>query len=225
MYKLVMTLKRKAGLSVDEFQDYWLRQHAPLGARIPQVRRYVQTHPLPQGYSRGELICDAVGELWFDDEASYHAASKTEAFKRAAEDTPRFADTTTVLAFPVDVRVPKNGEAPADAIKSVVFARRRPDLGLEAFRRYWREHHGPLASRIASVRRYEQNHVRDEAYARGRVPAFDGFAVTWFASTDAMRDGATTEAYRATLADEPNFLAPGPLPVIIGREHIIALQA
>jgi uncharacterized protein (TIGR02118 family) len=224
MYKLVMTLKRKAGLTVREFQDYWLQHHAPLGARIPMVRRYVQTHPLPQGYAKGELVCDAFGELWFDDEASYRQASGTDEFKRASEDTSCFADMTTLLAFPVDVRELKNGEPPVDAIKSVVFVRRRPDLELGDFRRYWREHHGPLACHIPSVRRYEQNHVSDVAYNRRTPPAFDGFAVTWFTSTDSMREGATTEAYRATLSDEPNFLAPGPLPVVIGREHAIPVR-
>ena len=46
MIKIVYCLRRKAELSVEEFQKYWLETHAAFGANIPGVKRYVQAHTL-----------------------------------------------------------------------------------------------------------------------------------------------------------------------------------
>ena len=78
-----------------------------------------------------------------------------------------------------------------------------------------------LAARIPGLRRYVQSHTRASAYAAGRRPAWDGVAITWFDSTDAMRAAAATPEYAATRADEAAFAAPD-LPFIITREHVIA---
>ena len=36
-----------------------------------------------------------------------------------------------------------------------------------------------------------------------------------------MRESARTDAYARTRADEANFIAPGELPFIITREHVV----
>ncbi len=71
------------------------------------------------------------------------------------------------------------------------------------------------------MRRYVQSHARASAYERGRTPAWDGFAMTWFDDTKAMRESAATPEYARVRADEPNFLAPGEAPFIITREHVV----
>ena len=99
-------------------------------------------------------------------------------------------------------------DGPAAAIKSIEFVTRRPDLPVDVFQRHWREVHGPIAAAIPVLRRYVQSHALPETYAR-RPPPFDGIAMTWFDSTDAMRQSATTPEYARTRADEANFIAPG----------------
>ncbi len=88
------------------------------------------------------------------------------------------------------------------------------------FRRYWREVHGPLGAKIPSILRYEQNHTAAEAYAGEASPRFDGLAVTWFVSTDSMREGARAPIYATVREDEANFLPQGHLPIIITREAL-----
>src|SRR5881397_2777507 len=47
MIKLVFTLRRRDGMSREEFQRYWREQHAPLvarHARALRIRRYIQVH-------------------------------------------------------------------------------------------------------------------------------------------------------------------------------------
>ena len=106
-------------------------------------------------------------------------------------------------------------------IKVCELVKRRPDLTVEQFQDYWRTTHGPIAARIPGLRRYEQNHVRLGAYRDGRRPEWDGLAITWFDSTDAMRAAATTDAYRHTRADEPNFIVARAVPTLLTKEFVV----
>lgn len=106
MIKLVFCLRRLPSLSREEFQRYWLEQHAPLvrdRAEVLGIRRYVQVHSLPaevQGPLRasrgGPEEYDGVAELWYDSLAAVGAAVSTDEGRRAAaellEDERRFID-------------------------------------------------------------------------------------------------------------------------------------
>jgi len=81
-----------------------------------------------------------------------------------------------------------------------------------------RETHGPLATKIAQVRRYVQCHPLS-AYRDGRQPIYDGVALTWFDNTADMRE--KPPEYRAIRRDEPNFLELRPENIIITKEHVI----
>ena len=109
---------------------------------------------------------------------------------------------------------------PAGGVKNIEFVTHKPGMPIAAFQRYWREVHGPLAALIPVIRRYVQSHTRASAYEGGRVPAYDGAAITWFDDTAAMRASALTAEYARTRADEANFVTPDP-PFIITREHVI----
>jgi hypothetical protein len=76
MIRLVFTLRRKAGLSLSEFQRYWREVHGPLVARHSttlNILRYVQLHTLDDPVNaqlagaRGamEPPYDGVAELWW----------------------------------------------------------------------------------------------------------------------------------------------------------------
>jgi uncharacterized protein (TIGR02118 family) len=87
------------------------------------------------------------------------------------------------------------------------------------FRRHWLDHHGALAARLPGLRRYQQNHVIDQAqrgisYERG-PEQLDGFSMLWFDNEDAMRAAIATDAGRALVADEDHF---------IGNLRIVAID-
>jgi uncharacterized protein (TIGR02118 family) len=221
MFKVVFLVKRRPDLSVADFQEHWRTRYAPLMAKTPGLRRYVQSHALPQGYSKGELLFDGIQELWFDTEEAFEGAEGSEEFAAALQSEGEFLDTSRTVAMPVDVHVIKDGAIPPNAVKNIEFVNRRPGMELEAFRSYWLNVHGPIASRIPVLHRYEQNHLKLSAYRSGSPPPYDGLAITWFASTADMKRGTTTPEYAITRADEPNFLPTGHLPIIITREHTI----
>ena len=96
---------------------------------------------------------------------------------------------------------------------------KKPDWSTEEFRRYWRENHSTLASRLPGLRRYQQNHVVDSvqrgiSYPRG-PEQIDGISMLWFDSEQAMREAIATDAGKALVADENHFM---------GQLRIVALD-
>lgn len=216
--KIVLLHKRAPELGVQSFHDAL----AKLADSVPEIgglSEYVQSHTLLRGYSKGELLFDAVEEFSFDDEASLRRFVE-DVEGRLGSARARLVDPSTCHRMQVEVHRVKDLEVPEGAVKNIEFVNRRPGMELHAFRRYWRDVHGPIGSRIQSILRYEQNHLALSDYEGGREPRYDGLAITWFESTAAMRAGAETEAYRITRADEANFLPDGHLPIIIVNEII-----
>ena len=93
MVKLIYGINRKPGMSVEEFQRYWRETHAPIAARLPGLRRYVQCHTLPELYAGEHTPAyDGVAELWFDDMAALQQAMASPELKAAREDERNFVD-------------------------------------------------------------------------------------------------------------------------------------
>ena len=221
MVKVITFLKRKTGMPVAEFQRYWRDRHPEAVLRLPGVRRYVQSHTLPATYATGEPIYDGIAEVWADDTSALRAMTQSPHHPALQEDEARFIDRSTMGVVITEDRVVKDGAIPPDAVKSVAFLNRKPGLSVEEFQRHLRDVHGPIAARLPGLRRYVQSQTRRSAYEGGRVPAYDGVVLTWFDSTEAIRSTATTGEYARVLADGAVFLAPGPTPSILTREHII----
>jgi uncharacterized protein (TIGR02118 family) len=218
MIKSVVFFKRKPGMPVDEFQKYWLTRHPDAVTALPGIRRYVQSHTLPSIYARREPVYDGIAELWTDDMEALRAMVRAPQYARVKADEAVFIDGTTMGGLVAREHVIVGGSA--GGIKGVGFVTRRPDLPVDQFQRHWRDVHGPIAAAIPELRRYVQSHPLPETYAR-RPPPFDGLAITWFDSTDAMRQSASTAEYARTREDEPNFIAPGDRRVILTTEHVI----
>jgi uncharacterized protein (TIGR02118 family) len=73
--KFISAVKRKAGMSIEEFHRYWWVDHAPIVKTTPRLRRYVQSHLLLNHYAGGvEPPYDGTAELWWDTVADYEAS-------------------------------------------------------------------------------------------------------------------------------------------------------
>ena len=220
MIKVVSVLQRKAGMGVEDFQAHWLHQHAAIVARLPGLRRYAQSHTLLGGYRKGQPAADGLAELWFDDSNALRALVGTAQLQAVLADEPKFVDMARFVQIHTDEHVIKNGPVPAGGVKNVEFVSKKAGMPVAAFQHYWINTHGPLGASIKTVKRYVQSHTRASAYGRSAAPALDGFALTWFDNTAAMRESARSAEYENTRADEENFLTV-PLEFIITREHII----
>jgi uncharacterized protein (TIGR02118 family) len=113
MIKTIAFLKRKAGLSPEEFMHYYESRHAPLILAIaPQVCDYRRNFLRVEGAitppGAAPLDYDVVTELWYPDQAAFEAAMS--AFtdpvnaRRIAADEENVFDRTATRFYVVDER-------------------------------------------------------------------------------------------------------------------------
>lgn len=113
MIKFIMCCCRHPEMSRSQFQEYWLKSHAPLFqkfADIYRAKKYVQSHtidtPLNDGLreSRGMLQeFDGVAEVWFESEQELiDAMNSPEGQEVSAillQDEGKFLDHARSTAF------------------------------------------------------------------------------------------------------------------------------
>jgi uncharacterized protein (TIGR02118 family) len=78
-YKILLFLKRRPGMTVEEFKDYYENRHVPLCSKYTSalsryIRRYLTPHPNPDTGAKDELPYDVITEMWYEDEAAYRTA-------------------------------------------------------------------------------------------------------------------------------------------------------
>ncbi|HVT61253.1 MAG TPA: EthD domain-containing protein [Thermoanaerobaculia bacterium] len=99
MLKVVYCLSRRPDLPREEFLRYWRDVHGGIGARIPGLRRLVQSYTVyVPGDAHGPDF-DGMAELWFDDVASLLAARQSPEWKASADDEANFIDHSRVAYF------------------------------------------------------------------------------------------------------------------------------
>lgn len=76
IWKILLFMKRRPGMSVEAFRDYYENHHVPLCLKYSSgvsryMRRYLDPQPNPETGDRSELAYDVITELWFNDEAVF----------------------------------------------------------------------------------------------------------------------------------------------------------
>ncbi len=112
--RLVYLLRRKPGVSREEFQAYWRDKHGPFVAGLAPrfgIRRYVQSHafdnPLDammvQSRGTSDKGFDGVTEIWWDSVEAFMAEAGTadgaEAARAFVDDEANFVDFGRSIAF------------------------------------------------------------------------------------------------------------------------------
>jgi len=98
MIKEIALMKKKQGLSLDEFARYYKETCAPLAVRHVGMKRYVLNFAM--SLPSGEQPYDAVAEVWWDDMQSFQAASElmqSEKGKVLLDSLDNFADFSQTI--------------------------------------------------------------------------------------------------------------------------------
>lgn len=99
MIKLVYCITKKPGLTHEEFFRYWKEIHGPIGARIPGLRKLVQSHATAVTNQIRSADYDGMAELWFDDMQALLGARDTPEWKASTEDEQHFIDHSKTAFF------------------------------------------------------------------------------------------------------------------------------
>jgi hypothetical protein len=120
MIKVIGLLKRKPGMSPEEFRNYYETYHRVLGEKylrpfaVRYMRRYLTPFADPITGNLPEQSCDVVLEIWYPDKATYDLAGKTfsqpEVAGEIAEDEENLFDRPSNRFFFVEEADSKLGD-------------------------------------------------------------------------------------------------------------------
>jgi len=99
MIKLVYCITKKPELTDAEFFQYWEKVHGPIGARIPRLRRLMQSHRINLVGDAQLPDYDGMAELWFDNVEDLLAARQSPEWKASSADEAHFIDHKRVAYF------------------------------------------------------------------------------------------------------------------------------
>jgi uncharacterized protein (TIGR02118 family) len=111
MIKVMVLLSRKAGLTREQFKQYYEERHAPLIASLlTSVVEYKRNYPSLEGAHfpppQQDADFDSATEIWFDDRAGYdafvRAVSDPQTLRKIREDEASFLDHTKTRRFVVE---------------------------------------------------------------------------------------------------------------------------
>lgn len=108
MIKSIVMMKRKEGISHEEFKRYYEEQHAPLGLKYFPFARYVRNYICPTP-AMPDPPFDVITEFWFREEdharaMAFNASPEAQIFR---EDENRFMDVSKTVAYLVEERESK----------------------------------------------------------------------------------------------------------------------
>lgn len=103
LVKMFVLLKRKPGMSLADFRQYWLETHGPLVLNLPGVRRYLQCHVVDGFYAVGESRFDGVEQIWFDDTRSIEKMMESPQYKeKVMPNMANFVEPKYIFSFVTD---------------------------------------------------------------------------------------------------------------------------
>jgi uncharacterized protein (TIGR02118 family) len=192
-------ISRKPGLDEAEFHRYWREVHAPIVTRIPQLRRYVQSHRIPAPGSNSPY--DGCAEVLLDNFDALTALREAPEYLHGAlADERNFIDLSRVEWMVTQDHIINDVPA-AGTVKGLFQLPAKPGLTHLDFRKHW-----------------ITTHAQAYLYAR---PRFDGVAHVFFDSAEAMAQSFESPAGKADMADGELFIDVPKMSYFVAREHVV----
>jgi uncharacterized protein (TIGR02118 family) len=122
MIKLIALLKRRPGMSREEFAQRWVNEHTKISSKLPGLRGYyinICTPRQPEGTGE-EPLYDGTAEMWWDSIDAMEASFGTEIGQLAGADGDALAAVRLHLYTEEHTIIPFKGHAPKTAPKRKV---------------------------------------------------------------------------------------------------------
>ncbi|MFO8101034.1 MAG: EthD domain-containing protein [Dehalococcoidia bacterium] len=227
MIKTLSLMKRKAGISREEFVSHYEEVHVPLSLNLlPWFRHYARNH-FTKLVTPGEFGFDCLSQFWFDsleDPVKLMEFVQSDDGLPIREDEQKFLDTSATTPFLVEEKSSGITEdAPTDgSLKTISFLKRKPGISRQEFESYYEANHVPLiVSRATGLIKYVRNYV--VALDETNEPLYDCITELWFRDLDAYKATMTRrlgEGRAEIEADEEKFLDMSSVVFVIVDERI-----
>ncbi len=106
MFKSISLIKRKPGMSLEDFKRYYEEVHAPAALKRFPIRRYVRNYVVvPPGAPEPDFDC--ITEFWYDNKEDAMRAAKVWKSQGGLGDEASFMDVGKVVSFQVEEGISK----------------------------------------------------------------------------------------------------------------------
>ncbi len=211
----------KPGMTVEEFQDYWVNVHAvKYASKIPQIRKYMIDTTI--GFDENEPLWNGVAEIWLENGEDELASLQTPEFLQGARaDEPNWAAFWQTVALDTDTHEILAGPplTPDPSwVKVIVLAKRKEGLPLADFRDRSLGELADLAVRVPGLRRYLQCHTADGMYGVGEAP-LDVAAMYWFDDVEAVKEAFQSPEFGAVQQYQDGIVEARYVHRLVATEH------
>ena len=143
MIKGFALIPKKPDISPEQFHRHWRDIHAPLALRIKALRRYVQSHRMPDDIPGVPTSpYEGLAEIWFEDlETGRGLGDNPDYINGAYADEPNFiADEGPSFLMTRENVVVSGPELAkgAPGVKALFLLKRKPGLSIAEFQEHWR---------------------------------------------------------------------------------------
>ena len=218
----------KPGMTVEEFQRYWVEVHAvQYASKIPQIKKYMVDTTV--AFDDQEPLWNGVAEIWLDNAEDELASLQTPEFLQGARlDEPNWAAFWQTIALDTDAHELLAGPeliSEPTWIKMILLVKRREGMPLGEFREYSLGEHAETMLKVPGLRRYLQCHTADGLYGVGEA-VLDAAYQLWFDSPEALAEAMKTPEFAGAEDNLKSFVEPRYIHRLITEEHwIIGPQA
>ncbi len=238
MYKVVWVARFRADVSKDDAHRHWREVHGPLGAAVPGIERYVQSHVVsalgPVAVSDEPALFDGYSCCWYESREAFERSLATPEWSAIAADSPNLFDDDCWDGWSASLDPRTIVDGPSGPFKTVWFVRFKPDVRADPDRareahEYWIARHGGFyGAQVPGIGRYVQNHVVSAIDASGETDSiemdFDGFSECWFEDRAAFERAMASDEWLRMNEDalglfDIEYTVPGMSAVL--AEHVV----
>lgn len=190
----------KPGMSVKEFQDYWINVHAvEYAGKIKQIKKY-KVNRILSIEDGEEPVFHGMAEIWLENEEEQLASLLSDEYVQGARaDEPNWAafwETVGLDTYSYDKIL--CDEEPE--YKLLLLMKRREGVPLEIFREYIMDNIGKKLEEMAGLKQLTISMVKDNLYSVGET-SFDGAIHIWLGTPESIKETMEQEEWKGIMHD------------------------
>ena len=197
----------KPGMSVQEFQNYWVNIHAvQYASKIKQIKKYMIDTVIP--ILGQEPKFQGIAEIWIHPEEQLESLQSSEFLNGARLDEPNWAAFWMTLCLDTNPTILLEGPPLSKNqswVKETIVVKRNLGIPLEIFRTHLLQVYGPMLLELPDVRRCLIGTTVDGFYGLGEA-VFDAVIQLWYDTTAGMEQVVNSRHFQNRIKSVANQL-------------------